>query len=884
MSEIKDHKRRDYRLRARLPQLFRYAAIGLLALTVLAVIVGFYRERSKSPFKLKGEHAKLSTEVVAEINGYERLETDGGLSKYYIKADYAKTFADNHQELDNIYLRTYDREGNAAETMTAQRALYVPEADKNFTAYLNGDVNIETRDSLKVKTNNITYSKATEIADADEAVEFERGTVRGRSFGATVKINEKRLDLLRDVEIETFESPELVSSNVRYAKINADSASFDQASNRIDLNSNVAINIRSKSASTGNAQSTDVRAGRASVEFIADASARSARDVRVSWLLLSDGVQIASTEAGSSPSNIEAASAVYDKAADRFELNGGVHITATTSDKVLEMRASQAVFEQTALKLALTGGVEITQGDDYLRGDAVSADLFADKRVKYAVARGNALVRQTAAERMTTVTAPELNASFDESRQLQAANSVGQSTAQVIPNGGSDYSHVTFSAPNAIHLVFKGQGLIDRVQTDGRTTIQFDVPNNHIDAANKRVTADVVKALFADNGKDLARAEAVGNAELYIEPLRATTENYRTTINAPRFDCDFYPAGNNARACSAGKKTRTVRVPTVASDGHGIQVMLADQLNTTFGENSKDVDQLDAVGNAKFTEIDRNATASQMSYTKADETVRLRGGEPTAWDADSRVKAREIDWDTRGKHSYFRGRVSTTYYSRKKTGDSVPFSSPEKPVFVTSDTAEFDHTAESAVFTGNARGWQDSNYVRADRLVIKQHEGQFFADGSVQSALFDAKQKRNGKESSVPLFAAARSMTYDREARLLRYRNDVDIRQGTDRVTAGSADVYLNSKNEIATTVAENGVVITQPGRRATGDWVRYTAEDEVAVIRGNPATVSDAENGASQNGEIKVFMRDNRVLASGRTKQNAAGRSKSVYKVKATP
>ena len=128
---------KDFRLRASMPRIFRSASIVLFAVTVLVVVAGFYRARSKSTFKLKSEHTQLSTDVTAEISGYERLETDGGLSKYYIKADYAKTFSDNHQELENAYIEVFDDSGNPADKMTAQKALYVPAENKNFTAYID---------------------------------------------------------------------------------------------------------------------------------------------------------------------------------------------------------------------------------------------------------------------------------------------------------------------------------------------------------------------------------------------------------------------------------------------------------------------------------------------------------------------------------------------------------------------------------------------------------------------------------------------------------------------------------------------------------------------------------------------------------------------------
>ena len=96
-------------------------------------------------------------------------------------------------------------------------------------------------------------------------------------------------------------------------------------------------------------------------------------------------------------------------------------------------------------------------------------------------------------------------------------------------------------------------------------------------------------------------------------------------------------------------------------------------------------------------------------------------------------KAGEIDWDTKNKKSVFRGKVSTTYYSQNKTGGATPFGETNSPVFITANEANFDHTAETAVYTGNARAWQENNYVRAEKLVLNQKEGKLYGEGKVQS-------------------------------------------------------------------------------------------------------------------------------------------------------
>ena len=838
-----------------------------LGVAVIVVAVGFYRERSKAAFKLKSEHTQLSTDVVSEVSGYERRETDDGISKYFIKAEHAKTFADNHLELDNVYLEVYDNGGTTIDKMTADSALYVPEPEKNFTAYLKGNVHIETSEALKIKANDITYAKSTETADIDETVEFEVENIRGKSFGATVKMGEKRLDLLNDVEIETFESADLARSNIRFAKLNSGSATFDQIGNKIDLKTTVAINIIARD------KTTDIQADRASVALAGgDVKAKQLKKIE-----LFENVRIASTESGASPTNVTAAYALFDKAADQYELKGGTHIVSNANGKKTDIKATDAIYEQSARKVALTGGAEVLQEGDLLKGDSLFANLFPDQSIKDAVMRGSASVRQITDDRTTNISAPELNASFGDSRRLKDANAIGQSTVEILPGDNKEYTRVTTTAAGGIGLIFRGDGLLERLRTDGRTTIQLNVPSGERDAANKRITADAVTTLFNANGKDIRKAEAVGNAELFIEPLLADKKNYRTTINAPRFDCNFFPTGNNAETCIAGKKARVVRVPTIAVEGRGNQMISADQLTAKFDPKSNNVESLAADGNAKFTELARNAVAKQMIFTQADETIRLRGGEPMAWDLRGRAKAREIDLDTKNDRSSFRGGVSTTYYSQKQINNSTPFGASEKPVYLTAANAEFDHAAEIAVYTGNARGWQENNYVRGDRLVIDQAKGTFHAEGNVQSLIYNSRSR----QASVPTSASAGTMSYDRDRRYLQYRTSVDIRKGTDRITAESADVYLNDKNEVSRTVVETNVAITQPNRRATGNWAQYTAETEIAILRGNPATVTDPENGSSQSGELTFSMSDNRVISEGKTKQNTSVRTRSVYKIK---
>ena len=125
-------------------------------------------------------------------------------------------------------------------------------------------------------------------------------------------------------------------------------------------------------------------------------------------------------------------------------------------------------------------------------------------------------------------------------------------------------------------------------------------------------------------------------------------------------------------------------------------------------------------------------------------------------------------------------------------------------------------------------------------------------------------------------------MTYTDENRLLHYEGDVDIKQGTERITGGVADVYLlKDSYEVERTVAQRDVVVTQPGRKGTGDWAQYTAADETVVLTGNPAHVEDAEKGTSESRRMTVYLREDRVVSDGASDAGqSTGRVRTTHKI----
>ena len=308
-------------------------------------------------------------------------------------------------------------------------------------------------------------------------------------------------------------------------------------------------------------------------------------------------------------------------------------------------------------------------------------------------------------------------------------------------------SDMQLSGANMIEVLFQAQGersLLKQMRTEGRSVINLSAPKskaNDPQSANKRLTADAVKLIWRVTGRDLDKAEAVGNAELFVDPVVKNAAADKKTLTAPRIDCDFFETGNLARTFVASGGAKAVIEPVQTVQDRGTRTLVSQKMTAVFVKDTQDVERMDAQGDAKFNEADRNGVAANISYTAGDNTVRLRGGEPTVWDSRARTKGVELDSDLTNKISYSRGKTATTYYSQEQTGGATPFSKVKSPVYIVSDRGEFHSERGVAVYTGNARAWQDDNFVRADKLTIYVNEKKMDANGRVQSQVYNARRR-----------------------------------------------------------------------------------------------------------------------------------------------
>ena len=89
-------------------------------------------------------------------------------------------------------------------------------------------------------------------------------------------------------------------------------------------------------------------------------------------------------------------------------------------------------------------------------------------------------------------------------------------------------AEMDLTGASLVEVKFQAQddrSLLKEMRTEGRSVVNLLAPKSKTNdprAANKRLTADAVKLIWRVTGRDLEKAEAVGNVELFVEPVIRT--------------------------------------------------------------------------------------------------------------------------------------------------------------------------------------------------------------------------------------------------------------------------------------------------------------------------------------------------------------------------
>ncbi len=377
-------------------------------------------------------------------------------------------------------------------------------------------------------------------------------------------------------------------------------------------------------------------------------------------------------------------------------------------------------------------------------------------------------------------------------------------------------------------------------------------------------------------------------------------------------------AGKGVKAAGATEKKAVTRqgveeIATAVQQGH---VVMTNQpaVKPVDGTGSKAGDSVGAT--------EQRATADRATYDGSTEKVTLTGTVQVS-DGGSVLWADRVVLEQPTGDAVADGGVKASYQQAGSAGDMV---------HVLAARAELKHESGVADFYGvagrPARLWQGASQVEAPVLQMEQKQRRLIARGEGQRggamvhAVFvsagavagmatkdAAGAKQTTAKQAGVVRVASREMIYSDVTRQADFTGGVQAQSADGTMRGQQVTVFLQAAavdGSVKAKASSSGVnpasqmafmggsvdrmqatgriEIEQPGRRAVGEQVVYTAADGMFVMTGtpgNPPKMIDEARGTITGASLRFHAGDNSVVVSNGTDRVAGERVRTETQVK---
>jgi len=454
------------------------------------------------------------------------------------------------------------------------------------------------------------------------------------------------------------------------------------------------------------------------------------------------------------------------------------------------------------------------------------------------------------------------------------------------PPSGSDQSPQEWPMQgNAgrVILEFTGKNLLAKVHAEDHVKLlQHQSPaSDSASAQDLELTASGIdffaaKPSLTTKGTRIDRAETSGAAQIAIRPTSGGGP--QTLVTAAKFDAHFDDSGQFTSVHGAPEARIVSQNP-----GQPDRVSTSRVVDAAF-QSGSGIQSVVQEGSVTYVDGERKAWGDHARYTPADQVLILTGS-PRVADGGMTTTANSMRLNRDTGDALAEGNIKTTYSDLKPQPGGALLSS-SSPIHVTARSMSVHGNSAIALYTGDARLWQDANVVDAQSIEFDRDHRSMVATGSaasktVSTVLVQADRTQPGPSgknmaAGTPTLIAITStrLTYADSERRAHFEGDVAAKGSDITITAKKMDAFLQARGsdnqplsaagKLDKIVATDQVVITQPDRHAAGDLLTYTASDDKFVLVGGPPSIFDAERGKITGVSLTFFRHDDRVLVEG--------------------
>ena len=419
-----------------------------------------------------------------------------------------------------------------------------------------------------------------------------------------------------------------------------------------------------------------------------------------------------------------------------------------------------------------------------------------------------------------------------------------------------------------IVMNFTGKNLLNTVHTEGNVKLaQHQKSTTPSSSPQDLEVAAAAIDFFMVRGRHLDHAQTSGPAEIALRPTEGGVSP-QTTVTAGSFQARFSNLGRLVSVHGAPDAHIATSNPSQPD-----RVSSSNAVDVSFGA-SGGIDSISQQGAVAYVDGERKAWADRARYMPANQMLTLTGS-PRVVEQGMTATANSMRMNRSSGDAFADGNVKSTYSELKAQPNGALLAS-SSPIHVTSQSMAAHRSPAVAVYTGNARLWQEANVVQAPTIEFDRGSRSVVARGTGAQKVSTALVQTDKSGKTTPLTITSALLTYADSERKAHFDGGV-LAKGADlTVSANKMDVFLQARGQavgnqaVAQTgkvekmVAEGQIVIAQPTRRATGQQLVYTAADEKFVLTGGPPSIFDAEHGKITGVSLTFFIHDDRVLVEG--------------------
>ena len=568
----------------------------------------------------------------------------------------------------------------------------------------------------------------------------------------------------------------------------------------------------------------------------------------------------------------------------------------------LDLAASSLFYRKQTGEITLQGPVKVTQGNRSLTSPQGVIDLDSVNRVRFVLLEGGIQAVEFNPDSTLRGTAQTVRGNFDpasgELSNLIAAGSVRLNSSNGPKGSAGDARSL---AADRVQINFEGPQNVARNGTaTGNVRLSVAVSpaapvpsgprsaDTRLSGGQNTLTSSELDFAFR-NGKELQSAQTPGPGKLVLDP--GTPGQGKRVIDAGRFVMAFDALGRLTQLRGLHSTHITFFPAPGIKPSSAPQESFADQLLANLNPATGDLESIRQWGNFRYIDGDRHATAEQAEFGSSSQVLTLTG-DPLLLDTDTRIRALRVLIHMDTGTAMAQGKVQSTHFGSAKAGvkEQTAAQTEADAINVLADSALAKRQSQFVHYQGHVRAWSRSDVVESSALDIQKKEGRISSGAGVVTSLLQPSNvmgtegtSKHASANTQPVTVRADRLVYFEESREAQYLGNVDLETGGAVLHAKQLNVYFSKpsasgNSEVERALATGHVVVTEPGRRATGNQAEYFSRTGKVVMTGGPPTAYDEAQGFTTGRRLTFFIDGASLIVDGEKKAQTLSKRLMVH------